>query len=170
MSLHTATIEWTRGEEPFTGNRYHRAHQWRFDGGVIVPASSSPHAVPAPWSNSAHVDPEEAFVAALSSCHLLWFLSLAAAAGYVVDRYTDSATGCLTRNADGKDWLSHVELHPHVEFTGMKPPSETEVAALHHAAHEECFLARSVRTQIAIDGSWRYGPSVKLTFIDGARS
>jgi len=158
MSAHSATIEWTRSGDRFTDNRYHRAHVWRFDGGLTVPASSSPHVVPAPWSNATHVDPEEAFVAALSSCHLLWFLSLAAAAGYTVDRYTDSTTGQLTEDAEGKNWLSEVEMRPRVEFTGPKSPSEAEVAALHHSAHEECFLARSVRTRITIAGSWSYSP------------
>ncbi len=157
MSAHTASTEWTRGEDRFVDNQYHRAHVWRFDGGATVEASSSPHIVPVPWSNAAHVDPEEAFVAALSSCHLLWFLSLAAAAGYTVDRYTDSATGHLTKDAASRIWLSHVELRPHIEFSGTKPLSEAAVATLHHAAHEECFLARSVKTQITIDGTWHYG-------------
>jgi organic hydroperoxide reductase OsmC/OhrA len=153
--VHTATIEWTR-EGKFTDNHYSRAHTWRFDGGLTVPASSSPHVVPIPFSNPANIDPEEAFVAALSSCHMLWFLGLAAARGFVVDRYTDSAEGEMGKNASGKQWVTRVVLRPHVVFsTEPNSPTHSDVEALHHAAHVECFIANSVRTEIETRSTWQ---------------
>jgi organic hydroperoxide reductase OsmC/OhrA len=109
-----------------------------------------------PFSNPANVDPEEAYVAALSSCHMLWFLSLAAARGYTVDRYSDSAEGFMEKNIEGKDWVARVVLRPDVLFTGIKAPNEAEVEALHHAAHAECFLANSVKTEIATQCKWQH--------------
>jgi organic hydroperoxide reductase OsmC/OhrA len=154
-SVHTATIEWSR-DGAFTDNRYTRAHTWRFDGGLTVPASSSPHVVPIPFSNPASIDPEEALVAALSSCHMLWFLSLASARGFVVDRYTDGAEGEMGSNAAGKQWVRRVVLRPHVVFSaGEKSPAHSDVEALHHAAHAECFIANSVRTEIDIQSTWQ---------------
>jgi organic hydroperoxide reductase OsmC/OhrA len=155
MTNHAATIAWERAGATFTDNRYSRAHTWRFDGGVTVPASSSPHVVPLPMSDPAGVDPEEAYVAALASCHMLWFLGLAAAQGYVIDRYTDAALGFMERNSAGKDWVARVELRPVVVFGGTRVPDDAQLARLHHAAHAECFLANSVRTRIVIEGAWR---------------
>jgi organic hydroperoxide reductase OsmC/OhrA len=156
MSIHTAEVQWTRGEQRFTDNRYSRVHNWRFDGGVVVPASSSPAAVRVPFSDPANVDPEEAFVASLSSCHMLWFLALAARDGYTVDSYTDSAAGTLSRNAAGKEAITAVLLHPMLVFSGEKVPDDAAVSQLHHAAHESCFLANSVTSDISINGSWRH--------------
>jgi len=151
MSTYTAEVRWSRGEQKFTDNRYSRAHVWKFDGGIEVPASSSPHVVPLPLSNANAVDPEEAFVASLSSCHLLWFLSLAAKQGYLVDSYVDAPLGVMERNAAGKLAITKVTLRPLVVFSGAKQPDRAALDALHHAAHEECFLAASVKTGIAIE-------------------
>jgi organic hydroperoxide reductase OsmC/OhrA len=141
-------IRWSRGDAVFTDNRYSRAHTWHFDGGIEVPASSSPHVVRLPLSSAAAVDPEEAFVASLSSCHMLWFLSIAAQAGWRVDRYADGAVGVLGKNAAGKIAVTVVTLHPHATFSGPKLPSREEVVEMHHKAHNECFIANSVTTDI----------------------
>jgi organic hydroperoxide reductase OsmC/OhrA len=151
VSTHQAVVEWSRDGARFTDNRYSRAHRWRFDGGVEVPASASPHVVPAPMSASAAVDPEEALVASLSSCHMLWFLSLAARAGFVVDDYRDQAEGVMARDAGGKLAMTRVTLRPHVRYAGERRPAADEERALHHAAHEECFIARSVRTEVVCE-------------------
>lgn len=148
MSRYQAVIEWTRDGVRFTDNRYSRGHRWRFDGGVEVPASASPQVVPLPMSVAAAVDPEEAFVASLSSCHMLFFLSLAAKQGFVVDDYRDEAVGVMAQDAGGKLAMTQVTLHPVVRYGGEKRPSAAEEDALHHAAHEECFIARSVRTVV----------------------
>ncbi|CAN7612769.1 OsmC family protein [Rhizobium sp. LjRoot30] len=149
MAIYTATISWQRGEtEGFLDNRYSRAHLWEFDGGISVPASSSAHVVPLPLSIENAVDPEEAFVASLSSCHMLWFLSLAAKAGYRVDAYRDAAEGVMAKNAAGKIAMTVVTLYPTVTFSGDKVPGEAEHEALHHAAHEACFIANSVLTEV----------------------
>jgi organic hydroperoxide reductase OsmC/OhrA len=146
-----ASVHWTRGDAPFTDNRFSRAHRWRFDGGVEVPASSSPHVVRVPLSVEAAVDPEEAFIAALASCHLLWFLSLAARGGWRVDSYEDAATGLLGRNAAGRMAMLAVTLHPRVTFSGEKHPTHAELEALHARAHEECFIANSVTTEVRVE-------------------
>lgn len=151
MSTYTAQIRWSRGEQQFTDNRYRRAHAWKFDGGVEVPASSSPAVVPVPMSDASAVDPEEAFVAALSSCHMLWFLSLAARQGYTVDSYADDAQGVMAKNAAGKFAMTQVTLRPLALFSGEKQPDHAALNALHHTAHEECFLASSVRSEIVIE-------------------
>ncbi len=148
MSDYSAIIEWERRGAVFTDNHYSREHRWEFDEGVQVPASASPHVVPLPYSRAAAVDPEEAFVASLASCHMLWFLSLAAKRRVVVDSYRDVAVGVLGRGADGKLAMLEVTLHPAVRFGGDHRPTDADVAALHHDAHEECFLARSVRTTV----------------------
>ena len=148
MAQHTVTIEWRRDGAKFIDQRYSRAHQWTFDGGARVAASSSPHVVPVPMSDAAAVDPEEAFVVSLSSCHMLWFLSLAAQAGFIVERYADQAAGELAKNEQGKLAMTLVVLHPSVSFVGERGPSLQQFEALHHAAHEACFLANSVRTQV----------------------
>ena len=150
--LHAATIRWQRGDAPFTDRRYSRAHRWTFDGGLEVPASSSPHVVPLPMSDAHAVDPEEAFVAALSSCHMLFFLAFAAKAGFVVDLYEDRALGIMEKNARGKLFVSKVTLDPRIAFSGERRPSPEEVAALHHRSHEECFIANSVLTEVVVAG------------------
>jgi organic hydroperoxide reductase OsmC/OhrA len=150
MSTHTARTEWQRGEQKFTDNRYSRAHIWRFDGGTVVPASASPSVVPPPMSVATAVDPEEAFVASLSSCHLLWFLSIAATRGYLVDAYVDDASGVMAKNDAGRLAMTSVTLRPRVTFGGAKIPDRATLEALHHAAHEECFIAASIRSQVHI--------------------
>jgi organic hydroperoxide reductase OsmC/OhrA len=145
---YTAGIHWTRGEAPFTDNRYSRAHRWLFDGGLEVPASSSPHVVRVPLSAEAAVDPEEALVAALSSCHMLWFLSLAAQGGFRVDDYRDQAGGIMGRNAAGRMAMVRVTLRPRVVFSGERLPTQAQILELHHRSHEECFIANSVTTEV----------------------
>ncbi|MDP2006758.1 MAG: OsmC family protein [Rubrivivax sp.] len=148
MAEHTALLQWQRQpHETFTDQRYSRRHTLRFDGGVVLAASSSPSVVPLPMSDAAAVDPEELFVAALSSCHMLWFLSLAAAGGHVVDAYEDDAVGVMARNAAGRLAMTVVTLRPRVAFAGTAPDAATQ-AALHHAAHEACFIANSVHTEV----------------------
>jgi organic hydroperoxide reductase OsmC/OhrA len=118
MPEYSAEVIWQRGEAAFTDNRYSRAHRWRFDGGLEIPASSSPHSVPLPLSDAAAIDPEEAFIAALSSCHMLWFLAIAGKRKFRIDRYHDRATGVMAKNAAGKWWVSVVTLRPEVQFSG----------------------------------------------------
>ena len=151
MAEYRADILWQRGEQAFLDNRYSRNHLMRFDGGVELPGSASPHVVPLPYSDAAAVDPEELFVAALSSCHMLWFLSIAAKQGFRVDRYHDTASGSMTKNADGKLAMTRVTLRPDVRFSGDKLPSHAELDALHHQAHEECFIANSVRSEVVVE-------------------
>ena len=146
-----AGIRWERAGAVFTDNRYSRGHSWRFDGGVVVPASSSPHTVRVPLSVEAAVDPEEALVAALASCHMLWFLSLAAAARWRVDDYSDEAVGSMGRNAAGRTAMLSVTLRPRVRFSGERVPSHAELMQLHERAHEECFIANSVTTAVHIE-------------------
>jgi len=145
---YTAEVIWTRGDQLFTDSRYSRAHQLRFDGGVEVPGSASPHIVRAPMSDAAAVDPEEMFVASLASCHMLFFLGIAADRGFRVDRYVDVATGVMARNGDGRMAMSLVTLHPDVIFSGDPLPTREQIEAMHHAAHEECYIANSVRTEV----------------------
>jgi organic hydroperoxide reductase OsmC/OhrA len=148
MASYTATVSWKRdAAAPFTDNRYSRAHTWRFDGGAEVLGSSPPHSVPPPMSDPAGVDPEEALVAATSSCHLLWFLSFAAREGLVVDTYEDTPEGVLGKNADGKIAITRVTLRPAVRFAG-KQPTVDELTALHHEAHERCFIANSLKSEV----------------------
>lgn len=146
-----ATVRWQRGDaERFTDNRYSRGHEWRFDGGTTVPASASPQVVPPPLSVAGAVDPEEAFVAALSSCHMLFFLAYAAKKGFVVDRYEDEALGTMGRNATGRVAMLKVELRPHIAWTGECRPSEDDIAALHERAHHECYIANSVNCEVVV--------------------
>jgi organic hydroperoxide reductase OsmC/OhrA len=148
MSEYSARLEWQRQpDETFTDNRYSRRHLLRFDGGAELPASSSPGVVPLPWSDASAVDPEEMFVASLSSCHMLWFLSLAAKAGWRVERYEDDAVGLMKLNAEGRVAMTRVTLRPRVEFLGAAPGRE-ELLALHHLAHDECFIASSVKSEV----------------------
>jgi organic hydroperoxide reductase OsmC/OhrA len=153
MAVHEyrARLHWERGAAVFTDNRYSRGHSWHFDGGVVVPASSSPHTVRVPLSVEAAVDPEEALVAALASCHMLWFLSLAAADRWRIDDYSDEAVGSMGRNAAGKTAMLSVTLRPRVRFSGEHLPTREDVARLHERAHEECFIANSVTTAVHIE-------------------
>lgn len=148
MAKYTSVVVWSRDSAVFTDNRYSRGHRWLFDGGVEVPASSSPHSVPLPLSVEAAVDPEEAFVASLSSCHMLWFLSIAAKRGFVVDSYRDEAVGVLGKDASGKPAMTRVTLRPDAHFGGDPRPTADEVTAMHHEAHEVCFIANSVKTDV----------------------
>jgi organic hydroperoxide reductase OsmC/OhrA len=136
--------------EAFTDKRYSRGHRWLFDGGVEVPASASPHIVPLPYSVAENVDPEEAFVAALASCHMLFYLDFAARRGLVVDRYEDAAEGFLEKAEDGKLAMTRVVLKPRVTYGGPAPERTVE-ESLHHQSHEACFLARSVTSTIDIE-------------------
>ena len=151
MGKYTAVINWERNGATFTDNRYSRGHLWRFDGGIEVPASSSPHVVPLPQSVAAAVDPEEAFVAALSSCHMLWFLFFAAKGRFVVDSYRDAAEGHMEKNADGGQWMARVVLRPAITFSGQAPDAPT-LAGMHEKAHHACFIANSVKTAVTIEG------------------
>jgi organic hydroperoxide reductase OsmC/OhrA len=151
MSEHKATIKWTQSQGDFVKGTYSREHIWTFDGGVTVPASSSPAAVPVPFSNPANVDPEEAFVASLSSCHMLTYLYVAARKGFEISSYEDDAVGVMTKNERGIPWVSLVTLHPRISYTGARTPTSEEEGALHHAAHEQCFIANSVRTEVKVE-------------------
>ena len=151
MSAHTTTIRWTRDPSTdFTKGQYSRAHTWEFDGGLTVPASPSPHIVPAPWNDPSGVDPEEAFIASLSSCHMLFFVDFARRAGFVVDAYVDEAEGVLEKRADGKMAMTRVTLHPQITWGGTHP-DEAAIADLHHRAHEACFIANSVNTEVKVE-------------------
>ena len=152
MSEYVATIKWARQVgERFSDNRYSRAHQWDFDGGVSVPASASPHVLPPPLSNPAAVDPEEAFVASLSSCHMLWFLSIAARQGFVVESYADRAVGYLEKTEGGRLAITRVILRPAIQFSGPKLPTPAERDGLHDDAHHQCFIANSVKTTVVVE-------------------
>ena len=151
-----ATVTWTRDGAVFTDQRYSRAHSWGFDGGITVPASSSPLSVRLPYSVAEAVDPEEAFVAALASCHMLTFLYVAAKQGFVVDAYADDAVGEMTKNERGKMWVSKVILAPAITFTGEKRPSPEQLDELHHLAHEECYIANSVKSEVIVQGAMSF--------------
>lgn len=149
MAEHTARVSWLRGDhEDYIDHKYSRGHEWSFDGGARIPASSSPHVVPLPYSVEANVDPEEAFVAALSSCHMLFFLSIAATRKFRVDEYTDNAVGRIEKDADGRISMTKVTLRPKVKFSGERQPTFQQLQKMHHQSHEQCFLANSVKTEI----------------------
>jgi len=148
MTRYTAEVLWLRNEGDFAGNRYSRRHLLRFDGGLEVPGSSSPHVVPLPMSDASALDPEEAFVSSLSSCHMLWFLSIAAKRKFCVDRYFDAAEGVMEKNSEGKVAMTRVTLRPDVTFSGDRPPTREELDRLHHEAHDACFIANSVKTEV----------------------
>ena len=150
MQQFEAKLVWQRGDQPFSDKRYSRAHEWRFDGGLRVPASSSPLSVPLPMSDAAALDPEEALVAAVSSCHMLFFLSIAAQRGYIVDDYRDHAVGIMDKNTDGKMAMTTIKLRPAIAFYG-KAPDAAQLDALHHAAHDKCYIANSIKADIVID-------------------
>ena len=151
MSSYTATISWSRtGDGDFAKGQYSRAHEWAFDGGLTVPAGPSPHIVPQPWGNPAGVDPEEAFVASLASCHMLFFVDLARRGGFVIDSYEDEAEGVLEKREDGRMWMSKVTLRPRIGWGGDAPDASA-IADLHHRAHEACFIANSVTTEVVVE-------------------
>ncbi len=152
MADYFATIQWARHpDEPYVDNEYSRAHTWNFDGGACIPASASPHIVPLPYSVQANVDPEEAFVASLSSCHMLFFLSIAAKERFVVDEYRDDAVGIMGRNGAGQMAMTRVTLRPLVRFGGKVRPSAGQIATMHDQAHEKCFIANSVKTEVVTE-------------------
>ncbi len=164
MAEHIATIRWQRApEEAFTDNRYSRAHEWLFDGGAVVPASPSPDIVKPPYSEPANVDPEEAFVASLSSCHMLFFLSFAGRDGIVVDEYRDEAVGTMARNAAGKSAITRVVLRPALRVSSAPPPDLAKIEALHHEAHDACFIANSVTTEVVVQVGSPIDPTSERT-------
>lgn len=150
MSEYKAIIKWQRNSPDFLKGKYSREHTWEFDGGVTLPASSSPHVVPVPYSNTACVDPEEAFVASLSSCHMLTFLFLAQKRGFQIDNYEDEAVGVVSKNEAGSMWVSTVTLNPKITFSGDKLPSLEDKEHLHEMAHKQCFIANSVKTEVSV--------------------
>ena len=152
MQQFFATVAWQRDGQDFAGQRYSRGHEWQFDGGLTVPASSSPLSVPLPMSVAENIDPEEALVAATSSCHMLFFLSLAAQRGFIVDDYRDAAVGELGKNAQGRLAMTRIVLRPRIAFAGT-PPSPEALAALHHDAHARCYIANSLTADVVVQGA-----------------
>ncbi len=151
MHIYEATVSWKKGDQDFSGNSYSRAHTWRFDGGAQVAASSSPLSVPEPMSVAANVDPEEALIAATSSCHMLFFLSFAAKRGFVVDDYVDHASGVMEKNDAGKIAITRITLRPAIAFSGERRPTPAELAELHRRSHEECYIANSIRAEVVVE-------------------
>jgi organic hydroperoxide reductase OsmC/OhrA len=151
LSTYTATVKWQRDDQVFLDDNYSRGHTWEFDGGLSVPASASPDIVPLPNSVAENVDPEEAFVASLSSCHMLFFLAIAAKEGYVVDNYTDCALGQMAENEQGKLAMTSVILRPEVKFSGEKRPTIEQLQKIHEQSHDLCFIANSVRTEVSTE-------------------
>lgn len=150
MSEYKAEVVWQRGNQLFTDNRYSRGHEWKFDGGFSVPASSAPGSVPLPMSVAENVDPEEALVAALASCHMLFFLSFAQKQGLIIDHYQDHATGFMEKNERGRLYIARIELRPATRFSGEKMPTKEQIDALHHLSHEHCYIANSLRADVTI--------------------
>ena len=155
MAEFRCTVHWHRVDARFTDHRYSRAHQWRFDGGAVVRGSSSPQSVPVPYSDPAAVDPEEALAASVSSCHMLWFLSLAAQRGFVVDQYDDEATALMGDIGLHRKAITEVVLRPSIVFSGPLAPSAVDVDGLHHEAHERCYIANSLKSTVRVEGTWR---------------
>jgi len=152
MSEHKAIISWkcnVSGAD-FLKGKFSREHTWKFDGGVTVPASASPSVVPTPLSNPAKVDPEEAFVASVSSCHMLTYVFLAYRGGFQVDSYEDEAVGKMTKNEKGVPWVSSITLNPKIAYGGEKLPTPADEERLHHLAHEQCFISNSIKTNITV--------------------
>ena len=152
MSAYTATVRWSRnGDEGFAKGRYSRAHEWAFDGGAVVPASASPDNVPPGTADEAGVDPEEGFIASISSCHMLFFIDYARRDGFVVDSYVDEPIGVMEKRSDGKIAVTKVTLRPKIAFSGDRQPTADEIAHLHHRSHEDCFIANSVTTEVMVE-------------------
>src|SRR5882672_6914409 len=152
MHEYKATIQWQNNGPDFLKGKYSREHTWTFDGGIKLDASASPSVVPVPYSNPAYVDPEEAFVAAVSSCHMLTFIYLAGRQGMQVDSYEDEAVGTITKNEAGVPWVGAIRLNPKIVYGGQKRPTPEDEERLHHSAHEQCFIANSVKTRITVNG------------------
>lgn len=155
MAEYAIDVIWSRGDQNFLDNRYSRKHILRFDAGLDIPGSSSPHVVPVPYSDTFAIDPEETFVASLSSCHMLWFLSIASKRKFVVEHYADSAVGIMARNASGKMAMTVVTLRPDVQFSGTQLPTRGDIDQMHHLAHQECFIANSVNTEVRCEPVYR---------------
>ena len=151
MSEYTATVSWQRDGRTFVDDDYSRGHHWEFDGGLVIPASASPDIVPLPKSVAENVDPEEAFVAALSSCHMLFFLAIAAKRGFRIDSYKDHAIGSMTKNDHGKLAMTRVVLRPEIAFSGDKQPTREQIEKIHRQSHDQCFIANSVTTEVIIE-------------------
>jgi organic hydroperoxide reductase OsmC/OhrA len=167
MATHTATISWNRTSPDFRKGEYSRAHTWTFDGGLSIPDSPSPAVVPAPCANPAHGHPEEAFVAAIANCHMLTLLWLACRQGLQVDRCRDEAVGKTRRDAEGFTWVRTVTLHPQVVYGGACAPASTEEEHLHDQAHQQCFIANSVKREIRV---LKAGRRTSRSEADGSRS
>lgn len=150
MGQYCAKVVWNRGEQNFSDNKYSRGHEWKFDGGLTVPASSAPSSVPLPLSVAENIDPEEALVAALSSCHMLFFLAFASKQGFIVDSYEDNAAGIMEKNEKRRMSITRIELRPHTVFSGLTIPTEEQILALHHLSHEHCYIANSIRAEVLI--------------------
>ena len=147
MSEHKITLTWKRGDTPFEYQKYSRDHTWKFEGGHEMQASTAP----AYLGNPKLADPEEAFVASLSSCQMLTFLAIAAKKKFVLDEYVDEAVGHMEKNAEGRLAITHVTLKPRLKFSGDKQPTAEEIEEMNHTAHEQCFIANSVKTEITIE-------------------
>jgi organic hydroperoxide reductase OsmC/OhrA len=147
MSEHKVSLRWERGDKPFEYQKYSRDHTWKFDGGHEMQAS----AAPAYLGNPQNVDPEEAFVASLSSCHMLTFLAIACKKKFVLDEYVDEAVGHMEKNAEGKLAITRVILKQKLKFSGDKQPTAEELDEMNHAAHDQCFIANSVKTEVTIE-------------------
>ncbi len=150
MEQYCAKVVWNRDEQNFSDNKYSRGHEWKFDGGLTVPASSAPSSVPLPLSVAENIDPEEALVAALSSCHMLFFLAFASKQGFIVDSYEDNAAGIMEKNEKRRMSITRIELRPHTVFSGLTIPTEEQILALHHLSHEHCYIANSIRAEVLI--------------------
>ncbi|RZJ17339.1 MAG: OsmC family peroxiredoxin [Brevundimonas sp.] len=153
MAEYVATVDWRRDDQPFADNRYNRAHDWRFDGGAVVRGSSAPSSVPEPMSDPAAVDPEEALVAAASSCHMLFFLAFAARGGFVVDRYLDNAVGVMGKDERGRTAIIEVVLRPAIDWSGKVRPDTAAITDLHHRAHAACYIANSIRAEVRVESA-----------------
>lgn len=151
MTTHTATVRWERGDQPFVDGKYSRGHEIAFDGGVSIRGSSDPATIRPPLSVVEAADPEEMTVAALASCHMLFFLSFAKKAGFRIDSYEDQPVGTLDQGADGKTWLTQITLRPRVMFSGDVTPDAAELQLLHHHAHEACYVGNSLRSEIRVE-------------------
>lgn len=151
MHTYEATITWERGAQAFVDNRYSRGHSWHFDGGAEIPASSSPQVVPLPMSVAGNVDPEEALVASVSSCHMLFFLNIAARRGFIVDRYIDHAVGVMEKNAEGRVAMTRITLRPLIAFGGERRPTAEEIAQIHHESHDQCYIANSIKSEVVVE-------------------
>lgn len=151
MSNYSATILWKRNGQSFIDNQYSRLHQWQLQEGTIIEASSSPQIVPTPFSDPTAIDPEEAFIASLASCHMLWFLSIASKKGFSVEHYKDNAKGFMEKDINNSLAITKVVLRPHTKYLGDFMPSKEEDHEMHHEAHSKCFIANSVKTDIEIE-------------------